>query len=272
MPFGWVRESKIEQASEDKPETQKPLRSNPILSPFPSPGSPRTGRYVIKQKRGFFGTIWLLIKIAFTLTVGFAACYALFHFQVLGNPEPPVLTEERKTISVKELESVIEPASDLVTLRYKYREADIIKSAKQLFDWELPLTQDVEIIRYSGLVGVGFDVSDVEFDVTEPEAESEGGKGSITVKLPKLKVVQNEIDMESFEVETVQQTPLNPQNIGDATQLLAEIKKKAKKRALSDEEFMASAKSNAEVVLNNFLTGANVGTYYDIQFVWEEQS
>ena len=158
----------------------------------------------------------------------------------------------------------------MVTLRYRYREADIIKSAKELFNREVPLTQDVEIIRYAGMVGVGFEVSDVDFEISEPEAGAD--KGSVTVKLPKLKVVQNEIDMESFEVETVQQTPFNPQNIGDATELMAQIKKAARKRVLSDDEFMASAKSNAEIVLGNFLTGANVGAYYDIQFVWGEQS
>lgn len=270
MPFGWVRESNTEQAASSENGTPKPLRSNPILNPFPTPGSPRTGRYVIKQKRGFFGTVWLLIKIAFALFVGFAACYALFHFHILGDVEPPVLTEERKTITVKELESVIEPASDLITSRYRYREADIIESSKELLDWEIPFTQDVEIIRYAGSVGVGFDVADVKFDVSEPKGESD--KGSIVVTLPKVRVVQNEIDMESFEVETVQQTPLNPQNIGDATKLLAKIKKAAKKKALADEEFMTSAKNNAELVLGNFLTGANVGAYYDIQFVWEEQS
>lgn len=268
MPFGWVRESKSSQPTESDTGSPAQLRSNPILSPFPYPGTQRTGKYVIKQKRGFLGTVWLLIKIAFALSVGFAACYALFRLNILGSPEPPVLTEERKTISVKELESVIEPASDLVTLRYRYREADIIKDSKQLFDLELPLTQDVEIVRYSGLVGVGFDLADVSFEVVEPGEEGE--KGSVIVMLPKLKVVQNEIDMESFEVETVQQTPLNPQNIGDATTMLAEIKKKASKRVLSDEEFMMSAKGNAETVLGNFLTGANVGAYYDIEFVWED--
>lgn len=273
MPFGWVRESKADSNSAGQPEGTQRLRSDPIVRAHPASGLPR-GSYVIKQRRGFFGTLWLLIKAAFLLAVGFGACYGLFYFGRIAIPEMrapelPALTEERKTITVKELENVIEPASDLVTQRYRYTEADIIKSAKELLDFELPLTQDLEVIRYSGVVGVGIDISKVSFEVTEPEGE---GKGAIVVTLPALKVVQNEIDEDTFEVDTVMQSPFNPQNIGDATQLLAKLKDEAKDRALQDEEFMSGAQDNAVAVLRNFLDGANVGEYYTIEFVWEEQS
>lgn len=271
MGFGWfTRRSSDDGAQSDQGQTTQRLRSNPIVSPYPMPGSPRTGKYVIKQRRGFFGTIWLLIEICVVAALGFGVCYALFHFDVLGIPEPPVLTEEKQTITVEDLESVIEPASDLITLRYRYTEADIVRNAKEFMDFELPLTEEVEIIRYSGIVGAGIDISKVSFNVQD--SEDENGKGRIVVTLPKLKVVQNEIDEESFEVVTVKQTIFNPQGISDATQLLAELKKKAKKRVLEDKQFLADARTNAETVLSNFLTGANVGAYYDIELTWEEEA
>ena len=205
----------------------------------------------------------LFVSIAL-LAIGFASCFLMTKFGYLPSFEPPVLSEEHTTITVKELGKVIEPAADLVTSRYRYTDADTADTSKQLLGFDVPLTRDMVVFTYDGVVSVGFDINEVEFEV---EDGTEGEKGEITVTLPELKVVQNEIDMDSFDYAYEEHSIFNQQDMEHTTEILGQLKKKAEKRALGDEDFITEAYTNSETTIRSFLEAAHVGDYYKTTIV-----
>lgn len=202
----------------------------------------------------------LFVSIAL-LAIGFASCFLLMKLGYLPSLKPPVLSEEHTTVTVKELGKMIEPAADLVTSRYRYTDADTVDNSKKIYDLDVPLTRDMVVFTYDGVVGVGFDIDEVEFAVEEGVGDK---KGEVRVTLPDLKVIQNEIDMNSFEYAYQEHSIFNQKGMDYTTEILGQLKDKAEERALADKDFIADANANSETTIRNFLEAAHVGDYYKI--------
>ena len=172
--------------------------------------------------------------------------------------EVEFVVEETKVTS-ETVEQALEPAGDLVSLAYHYTNASTVSDVKKFFDFEIPLTESKAVFTYSGVVKVGYDLSEVGIEVDDAAK-------TITLTLPAQKIVSNEIDFDSFEYVVEESSVFNPQKMSESTAAIDDLKKDAEKLVKGDAEFADEARANAEVVLTSFLRAAGIAEDYSIEF------
>ena len=174
-------------------------------------------------------------------------------------PEPVEIIVEDTVITQEMVEEALEPASDLVTLTYRYTDAASVRDVKKVADFELPLTLSRAVFTYSGTVLVGFDLSKVDIAINEETK-------TITITLPPFDIIASVIDEDSFEFVLEEQSIFNPVEMSTYTGVLSELKREANARVRKDAEFTAQAKENAEAILRSFLHAAGIDEDYTIEF------
>lgn len=168
-------------------------------------------------------------------------------------------SENSYTLDITTIEKIIEPASDLLTSKYRYKDADTYENFKTLFGKKIPFTTDMTVFTYEGTVGVGIDLLEVEYEIDNVNQ-------FITIYIPELKILTNEIDPDSFEYPFKSDSVFNTTDMSDFTELMSKLKEEKVKIVLNDKEFMDSARQNAENVLKGFLTASNDTKDYIVNF------
>ena len=162
-------------------------------------------------------------------------------------------------VSIGHVEEIIRPASDLITTRYYYTDADIFEDFKQLLGVQLPFTTNRTVFTYEGVVGLGFDLSAVGIGV-------DGDRKQITLTIPKLQIVSNEIDPDSFRYYEVTNSVFNQTEMGDITELIAVLRDKTAERVMQDQDLLKQAENNAEQILLGFLRSSVLTQAYTVEF------
>lgn len=169
------------------------------------------------------------------------------------------IVEENYTLSIGTVEEVLSPASDLITAKYYYTDADTYENYKELFGKKVPFTTDKVVFTYDGMISVGIELADVEYQI-----DNENQK--ITIRLPELAVKANEIDEDSFEFPYVSDSIFNATEMDDYVDLIGTLEKEKEKDLLANTEFMDGALENTKIVLKSFLTAADVTKDYEVVF------
>lgn len=162
-------------------------------------------------------------------------------------------------LTISNVQKVLKPASDLVTTRYCYTDADTYENTKELFGKKIPFTTDKTVFTYDGIISVGIDLSQVSYDIDNDEK-------SIAIKLPEIGIISNEIDASSFKFPYIEDSVFNATNMSDYIELIDQLKKKKAETVLEDAEFMNTAKENTEKLLKGFLTSADATKEYTVNF------
>lgn len=133
-------------------------------------------------------------------------------------PEPGITSEM--------LREQLEYVKDLVAVEYHYTDADKQElPGKKLFDLiPLPFTKKVFIISYDGIIKYGVDVSQVGLSVN-------GIAKTVTVEIPKAKIISHEIPEEGFRVLYESNGLFNKITIDDVTRFRMTQKEKMEARA-----------------------------------------
>lgn len=184
-----------------------------------------------------------LVGAAFLVFVGFAVGAWLRAPAV--NIED-VISDETAPVETFNVEEIILPASDLVSLKYFYTDADVYEKYKEVFGKRVPFTTDKIFFTYSGTISAGIDMSEVEYEV-DYDAQR------ITLSLPEPKIVAHEFDDQSFQFYDMSNSALTQTNWSDFTDLTAELKKEKETELLANDEFVRQVSANAEEVLRAFL-------------------
>lgn len=177
----------------------------------------------------------------------------------VATPEPLPIEEEAVTLTVDNLEEIIQPASDLVSLKYFYTDAGTYESTLEAFGQKIPLTTDKVVFTYDGVISVGVDLSMVTFEINN-EVQT------ITVTLPEVKLLSNDIDASSFEYPHVSDSVFNKTEMQDYTSMIATLKEEKEAEIMNNAEFMNSARKNAEQILSEFLQASPLTQEYIIVF------
>ena len=131
-------------------------------------------------------------------------------------------------------------------------------------DWriKIPFTQSKYIYSYDFVIKAGYDFKDIKW--------SEKGE-KIEVTLPEVKVLSNEIDLDSFKVYHEEESIFSPITLDESNEALENLKAIAaidealenlKKTAQDDaiaNGLFENARSNAETILTGFF-----GNVYDL--------
>lgn len=162
-------------------------------------------------------------------------------------------------VTITVIETIIEQASELVTLKYHFKDAASYENFKVFFGKKVPFTTDKAVFTYKGTVAVGIELSEVKYKLDME-------KKVITIELPELKITSNDIDPTSFEYPFKSDSIFNPTDMEDFTKLQAELEQAKAKEVLGDQEFMLAARSNTENVLRDFLTSADATKEFIVNF------
>ena len=186
--------------------------------------------------------------LAVVLTLGLVVLAVIgVNSMIDRRPEPTII----------KISEALEPASDLISTKYYYTDAEIYEDYKELFGVKLPFTTDKSIFVYDGVISVGIDLNQVEYVV-------DNAAKTITMTLPEIKILANEIDQDSFEFPYISNSVFNQNEIPGFTKLLAELKAANGEKLLENEEFMTTVRMNTELVLRSFLTASDVTADYQV--------
>lgn len=119
------------------------------------------------QKHWFKRLIVLFLAFSLGFGIGIYQCYK----HIKGGKEAPKTTnlsvvastptEKPFTLTISHVNEIIRPASELITTKYAYTDANIYENYKELFNVRLPITTNKVVFTYSGSVGIGIDLSKV---------------------------------------------------------------------------------------------------------------
>lgn len=205
----------------------------------------------------------LVLILILVIGIGVGVCIAKPWMK--EEPEPiitkveEVIAEENYTLSIGTVEEVLSPASDLITAKYYYTDADTYENYKELFGKKVPFTTDKVVFTYDGVISIGIELADVEYQI-----DNENQK--ITIKLPELTVKANEINEDSFEFPYISDSIFNATEMVDYVDLIGTLEKEKEKDLLVNTEFMEGALENTKTVLESFLTANDATKNYEVVF------
>lgn len=179
--------------------------------------------------------------------------------QMEAEPDEVIQVNESAVLTVWNIEEILRPASELITTRYYYTDADIFENYKQLGGMKIPLTTNKTVFTYDGTVSIGIDFSQIAIEVDNEERV-------ITVTLPPSRIIANEIDASSFRYYDVTNSVFNQTEMGDITELIDQLKLKKEEKIYADEDFLLQSDRNAQRILEGFLSASELTDSYTVEF------
>lgn len=162
---------------------------------------------------------------------------AIFSFEIKRESE----------ISRTQLSNELMKISELATYKSSYTDMFFIKDTKKINDFSLPFTTRALIIRYSGYIKAGV-------DLTEASIVIDDKKKSAHIRLSKAEIIDNVIDTDKVTILDERYTIFNEV---DSQKIFDEINKNKSELAerLIDEGFLEKANENAKLLIESVLRG-----------------
>lgn len=186
-----------------------------------------------------------IISTVILLAVAGTLAFGAFHFW--GNSS----NADKENLII---ESVLKDASELTT--QKLYVSDVFESTKG----KIPLINKSKyLVHYKTRITAGFDVSEIEYDVTED---------TITVHIPHCTIDEESIKIASEDI-TLYDTNISiiKANSEQTLQIVADAEKKAEEYAKNPENgFLQAADENAKEVIKQLLEAANEGYNIVVDF------
>lgn len=135
-------------------------------------------------------------------------------------------------------------------------EVSATANARKLFGHNLPFTQSNIVFSYDVVIKAGYDFSAITWDVHDT---------TITVKLPKVKVLSCEVKEDSFKKYVEDESIFTPFTLDDNNNAMKALKETAQTDAIANGLY-ENARSNAETMLTTFFSSAYDMDQYTIEF------
>ena len=133
-----------------------------------------------------------------------------------------------------------------------------MEAARDLFGVEIPFTQSRLIYSYDVIVRAGLDFEQIEWSVDEPNKV-------IEVKLPEIKVLNSELDTESFKLYLEDESIFRRISMEENNDSMIEMEENARRQAVGNG-LLDEARANAEAILRSFFVGVYDLEKYEIVF------
>lgn len=148
-------------------------------------------------------------------------------------------------LTASEVEHALKDESDIVTQSDTIKISATYRSVKKL-GIELPLTENKEKFSAKGIVKGGYNLNKIKV-TTDNENKI------IKIKMPKMKIIAKELDMDSIEHESLKTSIFNWKDMDYGFDLTGDLEKELVKQAKMNEEFEEKALSHAEQVIGNLI-------------------
>ena len=132
------------------------------------------------------------------------------------------------------------------------------EAARDLFGVEIPFTQSRLIYSCDVIVRAGLDFEQIEWSVDEPNKV-------IEVKLPEIRVLNSELDTESFKLYLEDESIFRRISMEENNDSMIEMEENARRQAVGNG-LLDEARANAEAILRSFFAGVYDLEKYEIVF------
>lgn len=132
------------------------------------------------------------------------------------------------------------------------------EAARDLFGVEIPFTQSRLIYSYDVIVRAGLDFEQIEWSVDDPNKV-------IEVKLPEIRVLNSELDTESFKLYLEDESIFIRISMEENNDSMIEMEENARRQAVGNG-LLDEARANAEAILRSFFAGVYDLEKYEIVF------
>lgn len=133
------------------------------------------------------------------------------------------------------------------------------EAARDLFGVEIPFTQSRLIYSYDVIVRAGLDFEQIEWSVDDPNKV-------IEVKLPEIRVLNSELDTESFKLYLEDESIFRRISMEENNDSMIEMEENARRQAVGNG-LLDEARANAEAILRSFFAGVYDLEKYEIVFM-----
>lgn len=183
---------------------------------------------------------------------------------VIGVKNLNLGVDEDITLNVSTIKEILEPASDLVALKYNYAQFDTYEKSKEIKlnnkKVDVPFTKDQIVFTYAGTISLGIDLSQVSYEVDEENKV-------ITCTLPEVKIVAHETDESQFQEFEIKNSFLTKTSWTDFNKISAELKENQEESVLKDKKVIEEVEQNAQKVISSFLKSADSAKDYEVEFI-----
>jgi hypothetical protein len=143
----------------------------------------------------------------------------------------------------------------------------VVKTKSEALKYNLPLigegsipfTESKNIFSYDIDIKAGYDFSEIE---VKPDQKNH----KVTVKLPEAKILDTDLNTDSFQLYDETQGLLTHITLTDMNNAFAEMKEEAMQKA-EDNGLMDKAKENAHTLIKGMLAGSYDMNEYTVEFV-----
>ena len=158
-----------------------------------------------------------------------------------------------------EIQGRINEIGQLATAEYIYDITQVLeKPPEEVFSIKVPFTGGHTIYSYSGTIKAGIEFSQVQIDVNDETK-------TVTVTMPEVIQISNEIDNDSLKVYDEQSSFINQFKMEDFNESVESLKKTAEDTA-SERGLQENALENAKVIITNMLASVIDTQEYKVVF------
>ena len=157
-------------------------------------------------------------------------------------------TEELVVFNAGVVMDELKSISELASVEYRYTNVGTLDAARVftfMKEWKVPFSKKAAIVTMDGTIKAGIDLSQVKI-------ESNENKKTITVKMPKSRILSNELNEKSFKVYQEEESVWNQITLDDSKDLREQIKKQAEKNAV-DNKLLEQAADKAQQLVRSII-------------------
>lgn len=193
--------------------------------------------------------VWLLVLAAAVIFIAYSTVkIKKLEGEVHRLSDPVAVYEEAsKQVDISVINAEIQDIGELATVEYLYTDAAKFEDPKKLFGKELPFefTTKSFVVKWDGVIKAGVDITQVTEEADDTEKK-------IVVKLPKAKILSNDIDDDSVEVLDEKDGLFNSIKVEDVKSFDAVSKDDMEQRAI-DQGILEKASQNAKEMIEHLI-------------------
>ena len=149
-----------------------------------------------------------------------------------------------------------EDIGELATQSAYCAEVEVTEASRELFGVTIPFTQSKYIYSYDVVIKAGLGFTDVSWSQQD---------GTIRVTLPEIRVLSNEIDLDSLKVYHEDESLFRNITLEENNAALADLKARAEQDAIGNG-LLEEARDNAQQILTAFFANQYDLTEYRLEF------
>nr|WP_257607924.1 DUF4230 domain-containing protein [Thomasclavelia cocleata] len=157
----------------------------------------------------------------------------------------------------------LQEIEELATLSYNYTKVGKFSDNLTFNGWDIPLTQKSFLITYDGRLKAGIKMNNIKIEIDN---------NTITVSIPDIEILSNEIDESSIEVYDETKNVFNPISINDYTKFAKKQKDAVAEEAI-ENGLLSEAATKTQSIIKKYLNALpDINGKYEIIVKFIESS